>query len=1008
LNIERVVKLLEDTKVEKLISKFDLIPQAIKEISFIRNSEPSRRVRSGIKNVSGLYPSKKMGVTIQFESRTVELAAIIEKEHDINVFEYFDQPPSIPIQYQVDGKKRGHRYTADFFVISENWVGWEEWKTEEDLIKLSQKYPHRYSLDEDGNWVSPPVEEYAKTQGLSFRIRSSKEINWNFQRNIRFLEDYLLNESPSIPLHDESLIKDIVANSPGITLKTLLEHPDNVSSDYVYTLISLKEIYLDLYKHSLNDLDLVQIYINEEVAQTYNSILNNRDGKKHSPRLIQLKIGRKLNWDEKKWTIINIGEHKISLLNDYSEVVEIPKDTFNKFISNETITGIEAIESEGNQIALELIKTADEDELRQVNNKVQVVNEILNGRCMNEFSISERTLRDWVKKYRDAEALYGIGLIGLITKNRNKGNRERKLPKETIELMEKYINDEYQTITQKTRTTVYGLFCKECDEKGIPKPSLTTFCENIKKKSKYEQTKNRKGRKAAYKYEPTYWHLEITTPRHGERPFEIAHMDHTQLDLEIICSTTRKNLGRPWITFMMDAYSRRILAYYLTFDEPSYRSNMMTLRMCVKRYGRLPYSLVVDGGKDFQSTYFDTFLAAYRIQKLVRPGSKPRYGSVCERLFGTTNKMFIHNLTGNTQVMTNVRQVSKEVNPKNHAIWTLPKLTEMFSEWVYEIYDTLEHSTLGESPRQIYTENIYRTGKREFTFIAYDELFLMLSLPTTIKGSAKVQPGNGVKINRFYYWSDVFYNSDVEGKQLAIRYDPFNMGIAYAYIKNKWVQLKSQYYYELVNRTEKEIQLACEEMRRRQKLQGKESSISVKKLIDFLKNAQDSEKIEFQRMKDQELRKSLNVLDGGKDVVKTKATRKGVTESSSQSFERTTGLNQLKEQTKNKRIIYGGILKDWIFTTLRLNLQNEKKEITMDDFYKTALSISQCVSIAGEITNGEEDQKENENQREILLSKIGLKPSLPINVEEKETPVKKRRVGERKPKRDTVGVDKYA
>ncbi|WP_081742150.1 hypothetical protein [Mesobacillus boroniphilus] len=129
---------------------------------------------------------------------------------------------------------------------------------------------------------------------------------------------------------------------------------------------------------------------------------------------------------------------------------------------------------------------------------------------------------------------------------------------------------------------------------------------------------------------------------------------------------------------------------------------MMVLKECVKRHGRLPKVLVVDGGKDFQSTYFETFLACYAIQKQVRPPSKPRFGSVCERLFGTTNKKFIHNLVGNTQLMTNVRQVSKEISPRKHAVWTLPLFSEYLFKWLYEIYDTLEHSTLGQSPREVF------------------------------------------------------------------------------------------------------------------------------------------------------------------------------------------------------------------------------------------------------------------------------------------------------------------
>src|ERR1019366_2885242 len=69
-------------------------------IDHIRLTGPSRRVGGGRQNVSGRYPSRKMGVTIQFESHRVELAGIYEMEHDATVLEYFDQPPAIKLNYE--------------------------------------------------------------------------------------------------------------------------------------------------------------------------------------------------------------------------------------------------------------------------------------------------------------------------------------------------------------------------------------------------------------------------------------------------------------------------------------------------------------------------------------------------------------------------------------------------------------------------------------------------------------------------------------------------------------------------------------------------------------------------------------------------------------------------------------------------------------------------------------------------------------------------------------------
>jgi hypothetical protein len=125
---------------------------------------------------------------------------------------------------------------------------------------------------------------------------------------------------------------------------------------------------------------------------------------------------------------------------------------------------------------------------------------------------------------------------------------------------------------------------------------------------------------------------------------------------------------------------------------------MMTLRECVRRHGRLPQILVLDGGKEFDSIYFETLLARYEVTKKTRPPAKARFGSVCERIFGTTNKQFFHNLQGNTQMARHSRLITKSVDPRNHAAWPLPELHQKLIEYAYEIYDTLDHPALVSCP----------------------------------------------------------------------------------------------------------------------------------------------------------------------------------------------------------------------------------------------------------------------------------------------------------------------
>ncbi|WJH37114.1 Tn7 transposase TnsA N-terminal domain-containing protein [Paenibacillus sp. CC-CFT747] len=125
-------------------------------IQRIREQEPVRRVKSFNNNVTGFYSSTKMGLTIQFESHTLELRAIYEFEHDPDVLEYYDQTKPIKLKYRdKNGKNISHSHTADYFIIRRESVGYEECKPHEKLLEGSEKYIGRYETDTSGNWVSP-------------------------------------------------------------------------------------------------------------------------------------------------------------------------------------------------------------------------------------------------------------------------------------------------------------------------------------------------------------------------------------------------------------------------------------------------------------------------------------------------------------------------------------------------------------------------------------------------------------------------------------------------------------------------------------------------------------------------------------------------------------------------------------------------------------------------------------------------------------------------------------
>ncbi len=218
--------MLSPEALEAWCSGIGVSPHTRALMNRIRTSDPARRVGGGRSNVSGRYPSRKMGVTIQFESHRVELAGIYEMEHDPEVLEFYDQPIQIKLDYEGTGGKRlGVLHTPDFFVIRTTGAGWEEWKTEEELLHLAERSPNRYLAAEDGHWCCPPGEACARDFGFYYRVRSSSEINWVYQRNVQFLEDYLRSDWPIRP-EAQKHVRAIVTASPGIRLSEIFQETD--------------------------------------------------------------------------------------------------------------------------------------------------------------------------------------------------------------------------------------------------------------------------------------------------------------------------------------------------------------------------------------------------------------------------------------------------------------------------------------------------------------------------------------------------------------------------------------------------------------------------------------------------------------------------------------------------------------------------------------------------------------------------------------------------------------
>jgi len=333
--------MLSEEAFDQWCWQLSLIDQAKAVITHIRTSNPSRRVQGSAGNVSGTYPSLKMGFAIQFESHKNELPFAYQIDHDPDVLELYDQPSGeIKLKYrsQDDTRDVTAKHTPDFFVLRKESAGWVECKMEKDLVKLAKKMPFRYQKRDDGSWCCPPGEAYAAQFGLTYRVFSSAEIDWTAIENLRFLADYLRKAPPPVPADIALAIRTAVMSQPGIRLSNLITTLHRGKADHIYQLILTHHLYVDLQAYRLTDYDHVQIFLDQGQAQSY-ATLQPMASSLPRPRVLQLTVGAPIVLDGKPWTIFNPGVTEILLLSEDGQVMPVPNNAFDALIRSGRATG---------------------------------------------------------------------------------------------------------------------------------------------------------------------------------------------------------------------------------------------------------------------------------------------------------------------------------------------------------------------------------------------------------------------------------------------------------------------------------------------------------------------------------------------------------------------------------------------------------------------------------------------------------------------------------------------
>lgn len=798
--------MLNERELSELCHQHKLGADAIAVIRRIRQSPPSRPVRSGTHNVVTYYASRKMGCVIKAEAGRTELAAIYEWDHDKSTHEFYDQPPPIKkIHDRGNGREYSHLYTPDFFCLADDFIGWVECKAEEWLIAQEAKPEPQYVRDEHGKWRCPSAERYADSLGLGFEVRSSKASDAITIQNIADLSDYCRDDCPVPTQAQRALAVGFMGLAGWCWLRDLLANDQGLSADAIFKLIADEQLHVDMQAFPMmKEPHRVRVFATRALFESRALWLTDQlESPVPAISRVTPTAGSLLLWDGRACEIMNIGQTMVSLMQD-GAMRELRREDFERLVHAGAMVGTESAADSRLMLAGEQMRCASE---RDIEVAMQRYYCLYPERCPPGVShrASPRTLRKWKAMARRGAAMYGNEFVGLLPQISLRGNRKRRLPDRVLELIQSVIDSHVKSKNAPGSFICWAELAAACRAEGLMVPSRKTFQTEVKRLTTPEELKKaREGEKAGYDLEIPYISLHRETPRHGTRPFEIAHVDHTMLDLQFVAEATGMPMGKAWLTVMIDAYTRKILAWVVTFDPPSYRSCMLLIRDCVRRHGRLPCVIVVDQGSEFKGEYFERLLAYLCVHKRMRPASHPRFGNVVERFFGVTNEQFTHALQGNNKALQTPRRMSHSHDPRQLAVWNLRAFREAFEGYLNEVYHAVEHPALGISPAVAMEIGIAQSGARMHTLITYDQNFRIVTMPTSDKGTAKIRPNGSFKVNKIDYFAASLL--DYVGQDLPVRYDPFDVSRAYVRGRSDWLEARSNHARELAGRTEKEIE----------------------------------------------------------------------------------------------------------------------------------------------------------------------------------------------------------
>jgi len=358
--------------------------------------------------------------------------------------------------------------------------------------------------------------------------------------------------------------------------------------------------------------------------------------------------------------------------------------------------------------------------------------------------ISLRTARYWARRYQRE------GLVGLARKIRRDRDQRKLSP-----TLQQFIEGLALQKPRPSVATIHRKVAETATNRGERVPSYTVIYRLIRKLDPALLTLAHEGTNS---YSNRF---DLVHRREAEAPNAIWQADHTELD--IFLRDEKGKTRKPWLTIVLDDYSRAVAGYFLFFNAPSAIQTALALRQAIwrKAHARwhvcgIPQVLYIDHGSDLASRPIEQVAADLKIQLIFSGTDRPCGGGKCERFFSTMTEVLLSRLPGYAPVAAKTR---------DKAMLTLPELDQEFERYLIGEYLATPHRETGQTPQARWDAGGFLPQMAE----SLEKLDLLL---LTIPKACRIHQG-GVRFLGLRY-SDPTLTA-YAGEEVMLRYDPRDM-----------------------------------------------------------------------------------------------------------------------------------------------------------------------------------------------------------------------------------------